>query len=44
METAIAKFDEAMQGIETIHINFSKMSLGKVYEIQQAVATEVWFR
>ena len=34
MEAETLEFDEAMQGIETIHIEFSKLTLGEVYEIQ----------
>ena len=33
METVMAEFDTAMHGFENMHIDFSKLSLNKVYEI-----------
>ena len=44
MEAGTPKFDAAMQGIETIHIDFSGISLCEVYEVQQVAIYEIWLR
>ena len=44
MEAGTPKFDAAMQGIETIHIEFYRIYLCEVYEVQQVAVSEIWLR
>ena len=44
METKTTYFDTAMHRFENMHIEFSKLSLNEVYEIQQEAATKVQLR
>ena len=44
MQTGMPEFDAAIHGFETMHIEFSKLTLTKFYEIQQAAVAEIRLR